>query len=35
MSQMTKLLFGVLTLVIVVLAGLWVFRLVKKEIPTA
>ena len=35
MSQMTKLLMGVLTLVIVVMAALWVFRLVKKEIPTA
>ena len=29
-----KMVWGILILVLVVMVGLWVFRLVKKEIPT-
>lgn len=30
-----KMLWSVLTLIIVVMVGLWIFRMVKKEIPVA
>ena len=32
--EMTKMVWSILVLVLVVMVGLWVFRLVKKEIPT-
>lgn len=35
MSEMTKLVIGVLTVLLVVFVALYVFRLVKKEIPGA
>ena len=33
-TDMTRMVMGTLVLIIMVLVGLWIFRMVKKEIPT-
>jgi len=35
MGRLTGMAIGVLALILVVLVGVWVFRLVKREIPSA